>query len=74
MNNLKSQIEELKKENTELIFIRDQYNAELTDLEKHFQAIKDENSDLKKQVELSGNMLQDKIARYDKMCDKLAKT
>lgn len=29
-------MEDVKKENTELIFIRDQYNAELTDLEKHF--------------------------------------
>ena len=70
---LKSALAEEKKKNEELSYMREQDNIELTKMEKDIMKLSSENNDFKKQIDLSGSLLEDKLRRIDELNEQIIK-
>eukprot|EP00347_Sterkiella_histriomuscorum_P005644 403355809 len=55
----------------ELEYLRSQDKLEMTKMDSELKSLRDKNRDLQKQVELSGNLLEDKIKKVDEQQDKI---
>ena len=70
---LKSALAEEKKKNEELSYMREQDNIELTKMEKDIMKLSSENNDFKKQIDLNGSLLEDKLRRIDELNEQIIK-
>ncbi|CDW79228.1 UNKNOWN [Stylonychia lemnae] len=66
---LQNQLTQEKKLNQDYFYMREQDNSELTLLESEMISLKENNRDLQKQLELSGNLLEDKIKKLENQQD-----